>query len=340
MTESYDIKTPWNNFIQAAGLPVHTGEIEPPKNLSKEEKLEIFSLLSELLDERIYELRDRVSDSWRDIGPFLRCRKMFNLGKSTYFETSNATRWKERRKESKSYPSRRGCKTGDVYKMVRSLGFKSVQEALFGEPCDIRCTANDIAFLQNIKNLTDIQRDSLEEAVKMYSDAVREKLAVQEKLTGPDAESYTSLWVKIPVAYSPFCKKYGYYWEYSDQRMDIIRPLFAYRVNDYLSQDTSEGKAIKASLMPLNQIKSRIEHFSTLRFRKFFEMGLATNTGPDDMLLSNPIKDGYGKVYIKNKEAKYWLLDDEERKWAGYIHGLSLENQEKALDYVSDILKG
>ncbi len=312
MTKIYDLQTAWGHFLKMSNSNIYQCDANPPATLSRTEGSKIKSEIQKIINEHMTQLYNKVFEHFKTFGEekenILFFLELFNFGNSF------------RREKISKFSSH------DLYKMTRCLGFQSMQQALFGQPCDIRCTTNDEVFLNYIQSFSDPDRDMVELSIKQFPDII--SLELSGKIDAKK-EEYVKCWKHIPAGYSSFVSNYGRYWEYSNCWTKSMFPLIKYRVCDRAAQN---GISIDKRFLPSETALSCVEKYSfSFPLIKAYLFGLSFNMGLDELLLPNSIRNGFGRVYIKNVHGECLQLNDEERKWVSYIHALPLNLQNEIL---------
>jgi len=336
MTQLTDCITPWSLFVKLSGLEQYDEMLEAPNDLSQEEEQEIHEKVIAVLESCVIRFRNHVCEEWTRLGKdymlplkereqILYCSQLFNLSSSMF--VTDYIRKKYSSKSVKTNPGNYGT-SNNIYKMVRSIGLHSVQQAIFSEPCDIRITSNDKVFLDLVSHLSDTQRDTLAQSLECQSG-----IEVNALTTQPEPP-FRKLWKEIPFYQFVFHKQ-GSYWEYQDNRLCYLAPLVEYRFQDRAQQQDCSLPAL-AHLwrnprmdMIFRDFQNR---YSNMFFRALYQMSIATNMELDELFLSNTAEDGYGRLYWVDPRGKRWQLDEEERKWIRVIHRLAPQQQNQLID--------
>lgn len=329
MTEFKDLRTPWSNFTKAAGLKEYEGTLFPPTtgDLSAGERSRLEKTMNQYLDERLAAFCNKVYQSWSEFDLFnikltsrriLFCRRNFNL-----YSSSNLNRiFLEKDRRGKFSPKKGAWPhfyAYEIYRMTRSIKVRSVQQALFETPCDIRCTLNDAMFLYGMMSLPLSLRISLIpspiEWELLEVDAMNEEafLKVQE-----EADVLTDV---------NFQRTYGSFFEYSDYRTVSLVPRLRLCLEDRLKQyHTTPDKLLRFLTVPVKNL-SGTDAYSQLSIKLLFKISVASNIELDELMLENAVKDGYGRAYIEDERGSLWELDKEERFIVSRFHCLSPKKQ-------------
>lgn len=328
--------TPWSNFVKASGFEKYRDTTDMP-TLTAEEKEEVMEAMEQLFRRYARQFYEAVKETAshfteREIWEAFQ----FNTRLSpvtVYAETFHITSLYlrsfapclQRKKPTEVYE--REYSGEDMYRAVRSMQTASVQRAFEQQPCDIRCTTNDIYFLQSVKKLPDSKLDRLRTYMRALPDVVTETLDTMEK------EDYRAIWKTISPL-SDFTVRYGKWQDYSGYRMKALHPSIQYLIQDRARQDHKklwQLFTLRAAASKYSQAATFLQRYPVSDRRTLFLSSISSNIGLDELFLTNPARDGYGRLYLRKRCGTYWELEEEEREWVSLFRPLSLQRQEQII---------